>query len=137
VTLVRHAHAEWPAYTGKDFDRPLTERGVEDTLAAAREILAAGLRPDLLLGSTARRAKDTALILARELGLPSGALRFVDRLYNASAATMEMAVQDSAARSKHILLVGHNPGISELARRLTGDATQALLPPAGWVTGRL
>jgi phosphohistidine phosphatase len=134
LTLVRHAHAEWPNYSGKDFDRPLTNRGEEDALATAREILAAGLHPDLLLSSSARRARDTALILARELGLAAGAVRFADRLYNASGDTMEMAAQDAPSRSKHIMLVGHNPGISDLARRLTGDATLALLPPAGWVS---
>jgi len=134
LTLVRHAHAEWPNYNGKDFDRPLTSRGSEDALATAREIVAAGLKPDLLLSSTARRARDTALILARELGIAAGALRFTDRLYNASADTMEMTVQDAAARSRHVMLVGHNPGISDFARRLSGDATLALLPPAGWVS---
>jgi phosphohistidine phosphatase len=134
---VRHAHAEWPNYSGKDFDRPLTARGEEDALATAREILAAGLKPDVLLSSTARRARETALIVARELGLAAGSLRFADRLYNASADTLEMAVQDTAARSRHVMLVGHNPGISDFARRLTSDTTLALLPPAGWVTGRM
>ena len=43
--LVRHAHAQWPAYQGRDFDRPLTERGVQDAHATAREIHAAGLAP--------------------------------------------------------------------------------------------
>jgi phosphohistidine phosphatase len=137
LTLVRHAHAEWPNYAGKDYDRPLTDRGMADALATSREILAAGLKPDLLLSSAARRARDTSQILARELGLLAGAVRFSDRLYNANAATLEMAVQDASSRSKHILLVGHNPGIFDLARRLTGDATLAPLPPAGWVTGRL
>jgi phosphohistidine phosphatase len=134
VTLVRHAHSEWPGYAGKDYDRPLTDRGMEDALATAREILAAGLKPDLLLSSAARRARDTSQILARELGLVAGAVRFSDRLYNASAATLEMAVQDASSRSKHIMLVAHNPGISDFARALTGDATLALLPPAGWVS---
>jgi phosphohistidine phosphatase len=137
LTLVRHAHAEWPNYSGKDFDRPLTDRGQADALATAREILATGLHPDLLISSTARRTRDTALILARELGLATAAVRFTDRLYNASADKLEMAAQDASGRMKHVLLVGHNPGISDLARRLTGDATLALLPPAGWVTGRL
>lgn len=134
---MRHAHAEWPNYAGRDFDRPLTARGVDDALATAHEILAAGVRPDVLLSSTARRTRDTALILARELGLVGTAVRFSDRLYNASATGLEAAAQDVATRSRHIMLVGHNPGISDLARRLTGDATLALLPPAGWVTGRL
>jgi phosphohistidine phosphatase len=134
---VRHAHAEWPHYAGRDFDRPLTARGTDDALATARDMLAAGLRPDILLCSSARRTRDTALILARELGLAGPAVRFTDRLYNASANGLESAAQDLATRSRHIMLVAHNPGISDLARRLTCDATLALLPPAGWVTAKL
>jgi phosphohistidine phosphatase len=137
VTLVRHAHAEWPEYSGRDFDRPLTARGMEDALETARELLAAGMRPELLLSSTARRTRDTALILARELGLATRAVRFTDRLYNASASALESAAQDVASRCTHVMLVAHNPGISEFARQLTGDATLPPLPPAGWVTGRL
>jgi phosphohistidine phosphatase len=137
LTLVRHAHAEWPDYSGRDFDRPLTERGMEDALATAREILAAGPKPDLLLSSTARRSRDTALILAQEFGLAGNAVRYTDRLYNATASAIEMAAQDAAMRHKHIVLVAHNPGISELARRLSGDATLALLPPAGWLSCHL
>jgi phosphohistidine phosphatase len=137
LTLVRHAHAEWPQYSGKDFDRPLTARGVDDAMATARDLLEAGLRPDLLLSSTARRTRDTAQILARELGLPTAAVRFTDRLYNASASVLESAAQNVASRCTHVMLVAHNPGISEFARQLTGDATLAPLPPAGWVTGKL
>jgi phosphohistidine phosphatase len=137
LTLVRHAHAEWPNYSGKDFDRPLTARGNEDALATAHEILAAGLKPGLLLSSTARRTRETASILAQEFGLAANAVRYMDRLYNATAITLEMAAQDAAMRHASIVLVGHNPGISELARRLTGDATLPPLPPAGWATGKL
>jgi phosphohistidine phosphatase len=107
---------------------------MEDALATAREILAAGPKPDLLLSSTARRTRDTALILAREFGLSAHAVRHMDRLYNATANALEMAAQDAAMRHAHIVLVAHNPGISELARRLTGDATLGLLPPAGWLS---
>ena len=106
-------------------------------MATARAIVTAGLRPDLLLSSTARRTRETAQILAREIGLAAGAVRFSDRLYNASASALEAAPRMQLRRCTHVMLVAHNPGISEFARRLSGDATLALLPPAGWVTGRL
>lgn len=137
LTLVRHAHAGWPAYIGRDFDRPLTPRGHDEALATARAILASCLRPEILLSSPARRARETAVILAQELGLSADSIRFEDRLYNASVDGLEEAVRDAAIRSAHVMLVAHNPGISEYARRLTADAALAPLPPAGWVTGRL
>jgi len=136
LTLVRHAHAEWPDYSGRDFDRPLTPRGLEDALATARAIRSAGLQPTILLSSSARRTRDTAAILARELDIADPALHFDDELYNASANKLQAAAALAARKYPHVLLVAHNPGISEFARRLSGDAKLAL-KPAGWVTGAL
>jgi phosphohistidine phosphatase len=136
LTLVRHAHAEWPDYTGRDFDRPLTPRGLEDALATALAIRSAGLQPAMLLSSPARRARDTAMILARELGIAEPALHFDDELYNASVATLRATGTRAAGKYRHVLLVGHNPGVSEFARRLTGNPDLAL-KTADWVTGRL
>jgi phosphohistidine phosphatase len=136
LTLVRHAHAEWPDYSGRDFDRPLTPRGLEDALAAALAIKSAGLQPTVLLSSPARRARDTAVIVAREIGIAEPALHFEDDLYNASVPPLQAIAASAARKYRHVLLVAHNPGISELARRLTGD-TKLALKPAGWVTGGL
>lgn len=132
VTLVRHAHAQWPMYSGRDFDRPLTPRGLKDALAAAREIRAAGLRPQVLLSSPAERTRTTAMILARELGLAPDALLFEDRLYNASADLLESVARDAATRCAQVMLVGHNPGISELAHRLAHQENLSPLAPAAW-----
>jgi phosphohistidine phosphatase len=129
---VRHAHAEWPDYRGRDFDRPLTVRGFDDALATARELLAAGLRPDVLLSSSARRTRDTTMIIAREFALPGNAVRFTDRLYNASADDLETVAQDAGMRCTHVMLVAHNPGISDLARRLAGQKNLPPLAPAAW-----
>jgi len=136
VTLVRHAHAEWPDYSGRDFDRPLTPRGLEDALATARAIRFAALNPAIVLASPARRTRDTAAIVAQTLGIPDDALLFEEELYNASVATLQAAAARAARKYQNVLLVAHNPGISEFARRLTGNA-QFSLKPAGWVTGSL
>jgi phosphohistidine phosphatase len=108
---------------------------LRDALATARAIKAAGLRPAVLLSSPARRTRDTAMILARELGLGEEALRFEERLYNASADGLEAVARETAGNCDHVMVVAHNPGISEVARRLA-DA-EAPLKPAGWVSARL
>jgi phosphohistidine phosphatase len=130
--LVRHAHAEWPAYRGRDFDRPLTEQGLEESRATGREIIAAGLLPRRILASSARRTEQTARILMEQLLLPGQALLLMDSLYNADAATLRAALQSGAAEGSPVLLVAHNPGISELARALSGDRTLAPFRPAEW-----
>jgi len=128
---MRHAHAEWPGYSGGDFDRPLTARGLADAVTSARAIRAEGLVPDSLLVSPARRTRQTAEIVARELGLPSTALHFEDALYNATASTLARELRRRTAGGR-VLLVAHNPGISALARQLSGDPDRPPLAPAGW-----
>jgi phosphohistidine phosphatase len=132
VVLVRHAHAQWPLYSGRDFDRPLTPRGEEDARVAAQAIRAADLVPTLILSSPARRTRQTADILARVLGLQGGQLLFVDALYNARPATLEAELRRVARRGTASVLVAHNPGISDLARQMSGDPQRPDFSPGGW-----
>jgi phosphohistidine phosphatase len=133
ILLVRHAHAEWPNYQGRDFDRPLTARGHDEALEAARAIQAAGHRPDRILASAAARTRETADILLRELALPASILDLQRGLYNATANVLLAAVASARTDGSTIMLVAHNPGISELARLLTRDASQAPFRPAQWL----
>lgn len=129
--LVRHAHAEWPNYHGPDFDRPLTGRGLADARAAGRAIHAAGHRPALLLASPACRTRQTAEIFAEELQLAASAVRYIDSLYNATAFTLETELRKASAAGL-LMLVAHNPGVSNLARVLTNDASAPPCQPAEW-----
>jgi phosphohistidine phosphatase len=130
--IVRHAHAEWPDFHGPDFDRPLTGRGLADARAAGRAILAAGHRPVLLLASPACRTRQTAEILAEELQLPAAAVRYVEALYNATASTLEKEVRRAADGGSLLVLVAHNPGVSNLARVLQDDPDTPSCQPAEW-----
>jgi phosphohistidine phosphatase len=128
LLLLRHAEAAAaqagspgsPAAAGSpDFDRPLTPRGRSQAQRAARLLLRAGLQPDLIMASPAVRARDTATIVAARLGYS----REVDQqpaLYQAGAAALLAALQRCEAGAQTILLVAHNPGLSELAQELAG-----------------
>ncbi len=133
VVLVRHAHAEWPAFSGLDFDRPLTPQGLGDARTTAAAIRDAGHRPGLLLTSPAKRTRQTAEIIATTLGVPSTAIRDVDALYNASREILDAELRQALAAVPAVLLVAHNPGISELARALSGDAAFTGFRPAQWL----
>lgn len=132
AVLVRHAHAQWPLYSGRDFDRPLTPRGEEDARATAQAIRAAGPVPTLILSSPARRTRQTADILAQVLGLPGEQLLFVDALYNGRTATLESELRRVSRRGTATVLVAHNPGISDLARKMSGDPQRPDFSPGGW-----
>lgn len=133
VVLVRHAHAEWPGYNGRDFDRPLTPRGEKDAHATGRSIGAEGHRPALVLASPARRTWQTAQIICSALALPSDVLCGVDSLYNAPSTTLVAELRRHAAGAGGtLMLVAHNPGISDLARRLGDEGKDGGLAPADW-----
>ena len=130
LTLMRHADARWndPAIT--DLERPLNRRGTAAAQAMARRLLDLELVPDLLLASPARRTQQTADIVARELSLPARRVRREEALYLASAADMLKLVYGTGPRVAHLLLVAHNPGVSELAQLLLRQHSTAGLATA-------
>ena len=130
--LVRHAHAEWPNYAGRDIDRPLTQRGLDEARTTGVALRAARLRPELVMASPACRTRQTAEILCAELQLPQQALCLVDALYNAGPAMLETELRGNQCEGKLVMLVAHNPGISELARRLANDPLAPAFAPAQW-----
>ena len=119
LTLMRHADARWNDPALPDLERPLNRRGAAAAEAMARRLLELELVPDLLLASPARRTQQTAEIVARELSLAPRRVVREEALYLASAPDMLKLVQHTGPRIAHLLLIAHNPGVSELAQLLS------------------
>ena len=113
-----------------DLERPLNRRGSTAAEAMGRRLLELQLVPDLLLASPARRSRQTAEIVARELSIAARRVLHEEALYLASAADILKVVQDTAPRVAHLLVVGHNPGVSELMQRLVPEAATSALATA-------
>jgi phosphohistidine phosphatase len=120
LTLMRHA--QWKDPQISDFDRPLNRRGTGEAEAMSRRLIELKLIPTIVLTSSARRAQQTADILVRELGVPARDLRSDEALYLAPAEEILRVIQTTGPRIPHLLIVGHNPGITELANLLAPDA---------------
>jgi phosphohistidine phosphatase len=120
-TLIRHANAEWKDSNIDDFERPLNPRGVREAESIGKRLLTKELVPDLMLVSAARRTSQTAEILSRMLGLPAGRVQHADQLYLAGPSVILALAQTTAPTVSHVAIVGHNPGISELARSLAPE----------------
>ncbi|HEU4626545.1 MAG TPA: histidine phosphatase family protein [Steroidobacteraceae bacterium] len=118
LTLIRHANADWKNPTVPDFDRPLNKRGISEAEAIGRQLLDAELVPDLLLTSPARRAQQTAEILAGKLALAPRRIKAQESLYLATPEDILALVHGTGPKVQHLAIVGHNPGISELAKYL-------------------
>jgi len=133
LILLRHAAAKPAAAGATDFERPLSGRGRSAAARAAQRLRGSGGAIDRLLYSPARRTQETAGILARELALGEDALLAVPELYAASAAAIRAVVKNKRGTTAVLLVVGHNPGISDLGRELVrGLAPEGLSTAAFW-----
>lgn len=120
LILLRHGEAEAGSETGGDFGRRLTARGREASAAVASALADVGLIPDLALVSAAVRTRETWAAMSGLL--PGCEVRFEEGLYLAEAPEMQRQVR-SAGAAGVILLVGHNPGLQELAEALMVEAS--------------
>ncbi len=119
LVLLRHADAVPAGESTGDFERPLSVRGNAEAVEAARCIAAAELPIDALLVSPAQRARATAIIVAAQLDLIAP-MRFEPELYEATGASLWEPLRRSAPESRCVLVVGHNPALSQLARACRG-----------------
>ena len=136
LTLVRHAKSSWKDTSLADRDRPLNKRGEQDAPEMGRRIVAAGIRPSLIVSSPAVRAWTTARIIADAIGYPREFLQRDKTLYLASVnGILDVIVaQDPGFNS--LMLVGHNPGFTDFANYLVPGLTNNL-PTAGVVSVQL
>ena len=122
LTLVRHSKSDWSLPGQQDWDRALNKRGQRDAPEMARRLRARKLKPDAILSSPAVRALATATIMARELKVAPSIVRQDERLYLAGPADMLTVIRELGGDARHLMVFGHNPGITEFANRLSaGD----------------
>jgi phosphohistidine phosphatase len=123
LTLVRHAKSSWGDPALADRDRPLNERGLRDVATMGQRLAQRDARPDLLLASPATRALTTAEHLAKALGIQRKDIVVDERLYAAPASELLAVVQARGGQARHVMLVAHNPGLTDLAQRFAGEIT--------------
>lgn len=133
LTLVRHAKSSWKHPELADFDRPLNKRGRRDAPFMAARLAQSGARPGLILTSPALRARLTALPLREALQLAPERLVEEPRLYEADAGRLLEILRGLEAGIEHVLVVAHNPGLTDLVNLLS-DAGIDNLPTCGIVS---
>ena len=132
LTLLRHAKSSWEETTRKDRNRPLNERGERDAPLMGRRLRDRGARPALIITSPAVRALRTAQIIAREIAYPEEFLQREEDLYLASPDQIVAVIARQASSFRDVIVCGHNPGLTELANRLTGSGIDNV-PTSGLV----
>jgi phosphohistidine phosphatase len=128
LTLLRHAKTE-PGRSGQeDWDRELEPRGRKDAPEIARRLREKELIPTLIVSSPAVRAVATAKLVARELSIPVRNIVHDERLYLASPKVMLEVIRERGKAAPHLMVVGHNPGITEFADQLSAERSLDNMP---------
>jgi phosphohistidine phosphatase len=122
--LLRHAKSSWDKPDLADHDRPLAPRGRTAARRIAVHMGKAKVRPELVLCSSAVRAVQTYNTIAPALG-KSVDVSVEDALYGAGSADLLERLQVVAEDVGTVLLIGHNPGLQDLALELAGDGRPA------------
>jgi phosphohistidine phosphatase len=126
LTLLRHAKSSWDEPALEDYDRPLAKRGKKAAPEVGSALAAMGLRPDLVLCSGAVRARATLGIVLAKLGAPVPEVVYDDAVYMAEPDALldrlhRVGPGPAGDPPRHVMLVGHNPGLEELALMLAGS----------------
>jgi phosphohistidine phosphatase len=121
--LLRHAKSSWKDTALPDHDRPLSGRGRRAAKTIARHLRQRGIEPDLVLCSSARRARETLDRI--ESALTASTVEVEDGLYAASAHALLERLRTVADTVESVMLIGHNPSLQELAIDLAGPSPAA------------
>jgi phosphohistidine phosphatase len=126
LTLVRHAKSSWKETGQTDFERPLNARGRRNAPEMGRRMAAWSERPSLVISSAATRCVQTTQALV-DTWLPAPSVVFERELYLASAQELLERVLALEPPHLHVMLVAHNPGLTDFVNRFA-DAGIGNLP---------
>ncbi|MDN4166272.1 histidine phosphatase family protein [Cytophagales bacterium LB-30] len=132
LLLVRHAKSSWDFPQLSDFERPLNERGLRDVQTMGQRLKALGIRPEGIVSSGAKRALDTAEGMGKIWGESAKNIQMIPALYHADAEALCRIIKNLPAHLNQVMLVAHNPGITDLVNQLAVFSTDNI-PTCGVV----
>lgn len=127
LTLFRHAKSSWDDASLPDHERPLSPRGIKAATRMSRYLAEEGLVPGLVLASDSVRTRATCALLFAPLDAPAPEIVTTRDLYLADPDAILKVVRreaDANDAPRHVMVVGHNPGLQLLALSLPGDGAR-------------
>jgi phosphohistidine phosphatase len=128
--LLRHTKSSWDDPGLADHDRPLAPRGRRAAKRMGRYLHDEGIAPELVLCSSARRARETL-----ELVCPPGRIQLEPELYGASADELVGRLRLVPDDVRSVMLIGHNPAMQDLALLLAGGGAELARVERKFATG--
>lgn len=123
LMLLRHAKSDWSLSGQRDHDRTLSARGRAAAPRIGAYLAQHALIPDCVLISTARRTRETWKLVSASLSTRPQT-HFDERIYEAEPGDILDAIRDTSAACQSLLVIGHNPGLQDLALMLVRDGHQ-------------
>lgn len=123
LILLRHAKSDRPAGVG-DLDRPLNPRGRKAAPLVGAYMAGEGLVPDHVLVSPSRRTRETWEAVTGSLGNPPSEI--AEDIYEAPVESLIAVIRSAPEEAGTLLVIGHNPGLQDLATHLVGDGPKDL-----------
>lgn len=123
LILIRHAQAEPETFPKKDFDRNLDAEGINEAEKLAQFIVSQDAKPEIILCSPANRTMQTGQQIAECLSNLETIFKPVTKLYNAGLSILRDEILSYSGTERSIALVGHNPGISQVASYFSKSET--------------
>lgn len=121
--IIRHAKSSWDDLDQADFDRPLNERGKRDAPRMGKRLKEKEIHPDLIICSPAKRAWSTSKRIAEVLKYQKKNIKTIKSLYHADEETILETLHKVNDHCKVVILVGHNPGLTDFVNTLSEDET--------------
>lgn len=119
--LLRHAKAITGEVNMPDQDRPLSDRGFKQASQLGEKLFKKGICFDIILSSPAIRAITTAQLLINRLDLKGSNILIDPRIYQADDQAIIELISKFNKKYDHLLVIGHNPGLADLASRISGE----------------
>ena len=117
--LIRHAKSSWEGPYQTDFERPLNDRGERDAPEMGKRLKSLGIMPDLVISSTAKRAKQTAKKICKSIGYNTDDIKWIEKLYHCGPVVFEEVLYELDDDVSSVFIVAHNPGITSFANSLS------------------
>ena len=117
--LLRHAKSSWSFDELSDQERPLNDRGRDDAPLMGQALAKRQICPDLVVSSPAVRAMSTAVLVTREMQYPHDKIVVEPGIYGANADALLAIIHSLPDTAGSVLLVGHNPTITETVNLLS------------------
>ena len=121
--LVRHGQSSWDDVRLDDRERPLSDKGKSDAAKMGKRLAESEVALDMIVASPAQRALATAEAIARKLDFARKHIVQDERLYTGQVDDLLQLIQEMGGDHKRLMLVGHNPLLSELLLCLSGEDT--------------